>query len=136
MTDHKRPWRGFSSSFYLSLSLSSIPRFPPLPERSLSLPEPPPPTPLPRPWLQRVASECQMYYRVSHGNVNTQPCHESRVVWPPSFPFLAFPSIPPSSLPHSADCQRGGESTTAEGERVCVCVFWGGVDRAREEAGV
>ena len=132
-----------SLSFSLSCSLSSIPLFYPslfLSARKVSLfypsppppsPLPPPPPPLPRPWLKRVASECQMYYRVSHGNVNTQPCHESRVVWPPSFPSLpSCPSLPSSpflsSLPHSADCQRGGESTKQQrGECMCVCVCWG-----------
>ncbi|TWW60572.1 hypothetical protein D4764_05G0006620 [Takifugu flavidus] len=98
-----------------------------------STPFPPPsppqttyPPPLLHPWLERVASECQMYYRVSHSNVNTQPCHESRVVWPPS-PPLSSPSLPPlssPSLPRSSGCQRGGESTKQQrkSERLCVNV--------------
>lgn len=92
-----------------------------------------PPPLLPQPWLERVASECQMYYRVSHGNVNTQACHESRVVWPPSFPPLSPTPSPPSSpflssLPRSADCQRGGESAKQQRESVCVFV---GVGRSK-----
>lgn len=89
-----------SLSFALSLFLSPIH----LCQKGLSLcpsPATTRPPPFPYSWLERVASECQMYYRVSHGNVNTQPCHESRVVWPPSpllpshpslrFPFPLFP---------------------------------------------
>lgn len=109
MTDHRRLWRELplrnpptplpSTFFFCSPILS------PLPERSLSLPErlpppslpsPPATTPPPLPWQERVASECQMYYRVSHGNVNIQPCHESRVVWPP---LLLYPPSFLSSLP-------------------------------------
>lgn len=146
MTDHRRLWRELPSPLYLLLSFSlplSVLSLSFLCQKGLSLypcllpPPTSPPPPLPHPWLERVASECQMYYRVSHGNVNTQPCHESRVVWPPSFPSLPSPPIPPSSpflssLPHSADCQRGGESTKQQRERVYVL----GGDGAREEAGV
>lgn len=91
-----------SLTHFLSLSLSLS-----LSARKVSLfaQAPPPhstyPPQLLHPWLERVASECQMYYRVSHSNVNTQPCHESRVVWPPSPPFPSIPSLPFPLLPPS-----------------------------------
>lgn len=110
MTDHRRLPRELPSLPLLSFAF-------PLCQKGLSfLPEHPfsPPKPSLPLWLERVASECQMYYRVSHGNVNTQPCHESRVVRPPPIFFLF-------SLPSSADCQRGGESTKQPKEK-----HWGG----------
>lgn len=148
MTDHRRLWRELPSPFYLLLSFSpslSLLSLSFLCQKGLSLyscllpPPTSPPPPLPHPWLERVASECQMYYRVSHGNVNTQPCHESRVVWPPSFPSLPSPPTPPSSpflssIPPRADCQRGGESTKQQRERVCVFGGVGGWSEGRSRS--
>lgn len=127
-----------------SLFLSSIPLFSPflkgfspsLFNWAPPLPEPPPassPPLFPRPSLERVASECQMYYRASHGNVNTQPCHESRVVWPPSFP--ALPPLLPLSSPPSFTTLAARRVEKAQNSKGRLCVCWSG-DRGSEEAGV
>lgn len=108
-----------SLSLFCSLSFCqkglSLPKhpFPPSPPQTTY------PPPLLHPWLERVASECQMYYRVSHSNVNTQPCHESRVVWPPSLSSPLLPSLPfplPPSL--AAAAARGVEKAQNSRGRV------------------
>lgn len=83
---------------------------------------PPPLLPPPRPWLEKVASECQMYYRVSHGK-----CKHSGLPWEQG--GLALSPFHPSLLPlplflspllRSGNCQRGGESAKQQRKRVCV----------------
>lgn len=86
----------------------------------------------PSPWLERVASECQMYYRVRHSNVNTQPCHESRVVWPPSFSSLPLHFTLPLSPPSHCWLPEGWRKY-----KTAVCMCWGWCwTRSGEEPGV
>lgn len=81
-----------------------------------------PPIPSPILWLERVASECQMYYRVSHGNVNTQGGLASLL------PFAPLPRPLSSPLSLAVPSARGVEK--AQNSRRREHMWW---ERRRSE---
>lgn len=131
-------------SLFLSPSFSSIPLFS-LPERSLSLLVPPPTSYLPSTTTPpSLAGESGLRMP---DVLQSEPrqCKHSALPWeqgglPSLLPFTPLPSPPIlpsspflSSLPHRADCQRGGESTKQKRERVCVYLGGGGIERGKKQ---